>query len=108
MIMLGDLRNLWSLPGVPVYVSREHWEAFGEHRFYTAVEGCAPAHWPRDFHPTILHPVERAVGPWTASHPLAKDGKSLGLIHRVMYQVISPWWFTKTTIMMSRNKSYTF
>lgn len=69
----GGLKELVdAAPGFPVYVSREH-------RFYAAVEGCAPAHWPRDFHPTILHPVERAVGPWTASYPLAKDGKVIAV-----------------------------
>lgn len=60
---------------MPVSVSREHWGALGKNRWYAAVEGCTPAHWPRGFKPAILKPVERAVGLWTTSYPLTRDGE---------------------------------
>lgn len=74
---LKELRE--AAPNVPIYVSREQWEVFGEHPLHASVEGCAPAHWPRDFNPVILQPRGEAVGPWGTSYPLTTDGRVLAV-----------------------------
>ncbi|OBT72531.1 hypothetical protein VF21_10474 [Pseudogymnoascus sp. 05NY08] len=51
----GGLEDLIAAaPDLPVYVSREHWKAFGEHPFFAGMEGATPNHWPKDFSPKII------------------------------------------------------
>ncbi|KAL4884566.1 beta-lactamase-like protein [Aspergillus karnatakaensis] len=76
----GGLEDLLAeAPDLPVYISREHWEAFGEHPVFASVEGATPNHWPEGFAPKIvdldLDLQERPLGPWTQSYPLTADGK---------------------------------
>ncbi|KAK7450304.1 hypothetical protein CaCOL14_003139 [Colletotrichum acutatum] len=62
-------------PNVPIYVGMEHWDAFGKHPVYAAMQGCTPDRWPKDFEPRILDFEEkRAVGPWGRSCELAPGG----------------------------------
>lgn len=63
-------------PNVPVYVSDEHWEAFGKHTTYASVQGCAPNHWPDSFDPRKLHFTENEnpIGPWSSSTNITEDG----------------------------------
>ncbi|KAJ4287674.1 hypothetical protein N0V90_012377 [Kalmusia sp. IMI 367209] len=72
----GGLEQLVAeAPDVPIYVSKEHWEAFGEHRLKASLEGCVPQHWPKSFPPRLLKAEERPIGPWSRSYPLTEDGR---------------------------------
>ena len=70
----GGLKDLVTeAPHIPIYVSREHWEAFGKHPFYAGIQGCTPQHWPQDFAPNILEYSDHAVGPWKQSYNITSD-----------------------------------
>lgn len=72
----GGLEDLAAAaPNVPIYVSRQHWDAFGKHPLYASFQGCTPHHWPKDFSPTILDTTNHAVGPWKSSSKITADGK---------------------------------
>ncbi|KFY26122.1 hypothetical protein V491_01466 [Pseudogymnoascus sp. VKM F-3775] len=72
----GGLEDLVAAaPDLPVYISREHWKAFGEHPFFAGMEGATPNHWPRNFSPKIFDYQDQPVGPWEKSYPLTSDGK---------------------------------
>jgi glyoxylase-like metal-dependent hydrolase (beta-lactamase superfamily II) len=62
-------------PDLPIYISREHWKAFGEHPVFASMEGATPNHWPKDFSPRIVDLQEIPLGPWKESYPLTHDGK---------------------------------
>lgn len=62
-------------PDVPVFVDPVHWEAFGKHPTWAAIQGCAPNHWPQPFEPKMLQFGDVAVGPWPQSAPITKDGQ---------------------------------
>ncbi|EON98975.1 putative beta-lactamase-like protein [Phaeoacremonium minimum UCRPA7] len=72
----GGLKDLAAAaPNVPVFVSGEHWEAFGKHPLRAKIEGCTPQHWPVGFDPKILPFADGPVGPWKQSHKVTADGK---------------------------------
>jgi glyoxylase-like metal-dependent hydrolase (beta-lactamase superfamily II) len=72
----GGLRDLAeAAPDVPVYLSKEHWEAFGHSPTYAKIQGCNPGHWPKDFQPRILERTDDPVGPWQQSSKISGDGK---------------------------------
>lgn len=72
----GGLEDLIAeAPDLPIYISREHWKAFGEHPVFASVEGATPNHWPKEFAPRIVDLQERPLGPWKQSYPLTADGK---------------------------------
>ena len=76
----GGLKDLTrEAPNVPIYVSREHWDAFGKHPFQAAIQGCAPQHWPKDFTPKMVDFSDHAVGPWEQSGKITSDGKILAV-----------------------------
>lgn len=76
----GGLEDLMrEAPELPVYISREHWKAFGEHPFHASIEGATPNHWPSPFTPSIVDFQDRPLGPWTLSFPVTSDG-SLALV----------------------------
>ncbi|KAI8243409.1 N-acyl homoserine lactonase [Colletotrichum sp. SAR 10_99] len=66
-------------PEVPVYISASHWEAFGKHPTYAAVQGCASNHWPKDFNLRLLNFDGKPVGPWTQSDSITKDGQVIAV-----------------------------
>ncbi|KAI8310495.1 N-acyl homoserine lactonase [Colletotrichum sp. SAR11_59] len=72
----GGLKELAAAaPEVPIYVGGEHWNAFGKHTIYAAMQGAIPSDWPPGFEPRILDFDEkRAVGPdpFTAFESLKK------------------------------------
>lgn len=70
---LGDL--IATAPDLPVYVSYEHWKAFGEHPFFAGMEGATPNHWPKKFAPKITNYQDGRVESWEKSYPLISDGK---------------------------------
>jgi len=72
----GALKDIVeAAPDVPIYISRDHWEAFGKSPRYAAFQGCAPNHWPEDFTPKLLEFGDHAIGPWLKSAPITKDGR---------------------------------
>lgn len=76
----GGLKDLAeAAPRVPFYVSREHWEAFGEHQTYAKTQGCTPQHWPESFAPKMLQFEDCAVGPWKQSAKVTADGQILAV-----------------------------
>ncbi|KAI0598712.1 Metallo-hydrolase/oxidoreductase [Biscogniauxia sp. FL1348] len=80
----GGLEDLVALaPDLPIYVSREHWEAFGHSPFAAAMAGCNPQRWPAGFSPRILAPVPVAadddLGPWTEAARVTGDGRVLAV-----------------------------
>ncbi|KAK2006305.1 metallo-beta-lactamase superfamily protein [Colletotrichum eremochloae] len=72
----GGLEELAvAAPEVPIYVGSEHWDAFGKHPLYAAMQGCTPDRWPKNFEPLMLDFEEgRAVGPWKRSCALTANG----------------------------------
>ncbi|KAJ6023962.1 hypothetical protein N7540_004759 [Penicillium herquei] len=71
----GGLEELVAeAPNLPIYISREHWQAFGEHKLFASLEGATPNHWPKDFSPKIIDLQDRPLGPWKQSYPLTSDG----------------------------------
>ncbi|OJJ03887.1 hypothetical protein ASPVEDRAFT_43376 [Aspergillus versicolor CBS 583.65] len=75
----GGLEDLiGEAPDLPVYISREHWDAFGKHPLFASFEGATPNHWP-EFTPTIVDFQDGPLGPWAQSHLLTSDG-SLALV----------------------------
>jgi glyoxylase-like metal-dependent hydrolase (beta-lactamase superfamily II) len=62
-------------PDVPIYVGKEHWEAFGLNPFTASINGCVPQHWPKDFAPRLLEAKDHPIGPWRVSYPLTEDGR---------------------------------
>ncbi|KAL1903285.1 hypothetical protein Sste5346_000570 [Sporothrix stenoceras] len=76
----GGLKDLTAeAPNVPVYVSRQHWEAYGKHPLYASIQGCTPQHWPKDFSPKLLDFTDHAVGPWKESSKITSDGKIIAV-----------------------------
>lgn len=72
----GGLEDLIAeAPDLPIYISREHWRAFGEHPTFASMEGATPNHWPGDFAPKIVDLQDEPLGPWKQSYPLTEDGK---------------------------------
>lgn len=72
----GGLEDLISAaPDLPIYVSREHWKAFGERPFFASIEGATPNHWPKNFSPQIIDFENQPVRPWKQSFSLTSDGK---------------------------------
>ncbi|KAH8588129.1 beta-lactamase-like protein [Bisporella sp. PMI_857] len=65
--------GLEDLPGVPVYVSQEHWDVFGNNTFHATFEGCNPSRWPADFKPRMLEAQDHPIGPWQRTYPLTSD-----------------------------------
>ncbi|WP_427919186.1 N-acyl homoserine lactonase family protein [Streptomyces sp. cg40] len=65
---------LTDLSDLPVYVGREHWEAYRT-RFHAEAEAVVPRHWPRNFAPRFLEPTGPAVGPWPHTYPVTSDGR---------------------------------
>lgn len=61
-------------PDVPVFVSREHWDAYGKYPFYASLHGCNPQHWPKGFSPRILDFAGEPLGPWGSSNNITPDG----------------------------------
>ncbi|CAI7640379.1 unnamed protein product [Penicillium pancosmium] len=68
---LEDLLN--EAPDLPVYISREHWKAFGEHPYFASMEGATPNHWPKGFAPKIVDLEDKPLGPWKQSFPVTDD-----------------------------------
>ncbi|KXH38782.1 metallo-beta-lactamase superfamily protein [Colletotrichum nymphaeae SA-01] len=62
-------------PDVPVFVSKEHWAAFGNSPMTATLAGCVPQHWPEGFQPTLVDFSAGAVGPWETSGRITADGK---------------------------------
>ena len=72
----GGLEDLAAeAPDLPIYISREHWNAFGEHPLFASFEGATPNHWPKQFAPRIVDFQDRPLGPWKQSFPVTDDGK---------------------------------
>lgn len=69
---LKDLRA--AAPDVPVYVSAEHWAAFGNSPVHATLSGCVPQHWPEGFQPTLIDFSSSSVGPWETSGKITADG----------------------------------
>jgi glyoxylase-like metal-dependent hydrolase (beta-lactamase superfamily II) len=68
---LEDLLN--ESADIPVYLTSEHWEAFGMKPFSAATQGCTPNHWPTKFEPRMLKAENHPIGPWETSYPITKD-----------------------------------
>ena len=72
----GGLEDLVAeAPDLPIYISREHWSAFGEHPMFASMEGATPNHWPKEFSPRIVDLLDRPLGPWKQSYPVTEDGR---------------------------------
>jgi glyoxylase-like metal-dependent hydrolase (beta-lactamase superfamily II) len=76
----GGLAQFGGDGKVPVYLSKEHWKAFGANWLWSTIEGALPQHWPKNFIPSFLEAkVGDAEGPdikpFERSYPLTKDGK---------------------------------
>ncbi|KAK3901705.1 beta-lactamase-like protein [Staphylotrichum tortipilum] len=72
----GLLELATAAPDVPIYTSKEHWDAVGKTRHFNAnVQGFFPQHWPVGFKPRLLEPTENPVGPWKKSTKVTADGK---------------------------------
>ncbi|CAG7975560.1 unnamed protein product [Penicillium salamii] len=70
----GGLEDLIAeAPDLPIYVSREHWKAFGEHPLFASMEGATPNHWPEDFSPRVFDFQDKPLGPWKQSYPVTQD-----------------------------------
>ncbi|KAJ0413901.1 beta-lactamase-like protein [Aspergillus carlsbadensis] len=71
----GGLEDLVAeAPDLRVYISREHWDAFGKRPLFASFEGATPNHWPEPFTPTIVDFADAPLGPWKQSFTLTSDG----------------------------------
>jgi len=77
----GGLQDLAAVaPNVPIYLSREHWDAVANANHLNAnIQGFHPQHWPADFKPRFLHRTDHPVGPWPQSSKITADGKVLAV-----------------------------
>ncbi|KAI1634022.1 beta-lactamase-like protein [Biscogniauxia mediterranea] len=79
----GGLADLVALaPDLPVYVSREHWAAFGHGPVAATLAGCNPRRWPAGFAPRLLDPVPvdaDSAGPWAEAARVTPDGRVLAV-----------------------------
>ncbi|KAF4629537.1 hypothetical protein G7Y89_g8605 [Cudoniella acicularis] len=66
--------GLEDLAKAPIFMSKEHWEAF-KSPVKATIEGAAPSHWPKNFTPKFLDPSGEAIGPFEKSYPITSDGK---------------------------------
>jgi glyoxylase-like metal-dependent hydrolase (beta-lactamase superfamily II) len=72
----GLLELVATAPDVPIYTSKEHWDAVGQTPQYRAnIQGFHPQHWPAGFKPKFLERTENPVGPWKQSSKITADGK---------------------------------
>ena len=73
----GGLRDLaTAAPNVPIYTSKEHWDAVGNaSHFHATMQGFHPQHWPAGFKPRFLKRTNNLVGPWQQSSKITADGK---------------------------------
>lgn len=73
----GGLQDLAAAaPNVPIYMSKEHWDAVSNSSHFQAkMQGFAPQHWPADFKPRLLERTDHPVGPWKQSSKITADGK---------------------------------
>ena len=74
----GGLQDLVAAaPNVPIYVSKEHWDAVTHNLspLHAKVQGFNPQHWPADFSPKFLLRTDNPVGPWQQSSTITSDGK---------------------------------
>ncbi|KAE8385679.1 beta-lactamase-like protein [Aspergillus alliaceus] len=73
---IGGLHDLLTeAPNLPVYISRQNWEAFGKHPLLASMEGATSNPWPKCFTPRKIDFESHPVGPWQQSYPLTEDGK---------------------------------
>ena len=70
--------GLPDLVGAPVYLMKEHWEAF-KHPLHATMEGAVPNQWPKDFAPKFLEPTGPPVGPFERTYPITSDGKVVAI-----------------------------
>lgn len=70
---IKDLRV--AAPGVPVFVSAEHWAAFGNSPIHATLSGCVPQHWPQEFRPSLIDFSGSSIGPWEKSGKITADEK---------------------------------
>ncbi len=72
----GLLELVAAAPDVPIYTSKEHWDAVGKtSQFNANIKGFFPQHWPTSFKPKFLERTENPVGPWKQSSKITADGK---------------------------------
>ncbi len=73
----GGLQDLVAAaPDVPIYTSKEHWDAVGHAgHFHANLQGFWPQHWPTGFQPRLLERTDDPVGPWPRSAKITSDGK---------------------------------
>ena len=62
-------------PDVPIYVSKEQWDTFGNSPLQAKIQGCCPDHWPPGFKPRVIERTDDPIGPWKQSSKLTRDGK---------------------------------
>jgi glyoxylase-like metal-dependent hydrolase (beta-lactamase superfamily II) len=65
--------GLSDLEGAPVFMNKEHWEAF-KNPIKSTIQGAAPSHWPKDFKPELLEAKGGPIGPFERSYPITSDG----------------------------------
>ncbi|KAJ4289925.1 hypothetical protein N0V88_006721 [Collariella sp. IMI 366227] len=73
----GGLEDLAvAAPNVPIYTSKEHWNAVSNWtQFNAKLQGFHPQHWPAGFKPSLLKRTDNPVGPWKQSSRITADGK---------------------------------
>lgn len=94
--------GLEDLAGAPVYLMKEHWEAF-KHPFHATMEGAVPLQWPEGFAPKFLQPTGPSIGPFEKSYPITSDGKVVavqtpghvpGHLSVIVYEEETTWLLT--------------
>lgn len=61
----GGLEDLIAkAPDLSIYISREHWQDFGEYPLFASFEGATHNHWPKDFSPRIIDLQDEPLGRW--------------------------------------------
>jgi glyoxylase-like metal-dependent hydrolase (beta-lactamase superfamily II) len=73
----GGLNDV--VPGAPVYVTKEHWEAENGHRLNALIDGAVPRHWPKNWTLSFPEPSGPQIGPWEKSYPITNDGKVVAI-----------------------------
>ena len=65
--------GLYHFPHTPILVGKKNYQV--AQSLQGSIAGCLPQRWPKWFHPTLIDVNGPAIGPFSASYPVTRDGR---------------------------------